>query len=139
MTEKITRTLQELASEFGIQNLDQFIQSAWQSSDSTDAEIVAELIERTVEDLLDQHFLWLHIVESEDCERLIPDGWYNFITVHPESRLCVTFQDTVPWKDIGFRVRIRTLQDAINAVITLTELIKQNLQKGGMNYGENRA
>ena len=131
MTEQITRTLEELASEFGIQDLDQFFQSAWQSSDLTDAEIVAELIERTVEDLLDQHFLWLHIVESEDCERLVPDGWFSFVAVHPRNKMCLTFQEKGLWKDISCRVQIRTLQDAIDAVVTLAELIKQNLQKEG--------
>jgi len=140
MTEReVMKTLQEISSEFGIEDLEQFIKSAWQSADLTDFETIAELVERAVENFLDECFLWIHVIETENCEQFVPDGWFSFVAVHPRNKMCLTFQDTGPWKDISCRVQIRTLQDAVNAVMTLTELIKSNLQKGGMDYGADRA
>ena len=130
MTEEARKALQDIAFEFRIEDLDQFIQSAWQNADFTDAEVVAELIERAVEILNDQYYLWLHVVETEDCELKIPDGWYSFIAVHPQSRLCLTFYyDPIGrWKCMCFRARIRNLSEAVDAVIRLAELIRQNLR-----------
>jgi len=138
--EQVAQTLQEIATEFGIEDLDQFIQSAWQDADPVSAGCVAEVIERASERLLDQYFLWSHIVETEDCEWFIPDGWYCFIAVHPESRLCLTFRHD--WvgclKSICFRARIRNIEDAIDAVVRLVDLIQSNLtnQKEGGAYAK---
>jgi hypothetical protein len=79
--------------------------------------------------VLDQHFLWVHIVEFEDTELRIPDGWYSFVAVHPETGQCLTFTNdqVYRWKCAGFRARIRSADDAIDAVTRLTALIEQNL------------
>ena len=63
MTEReVMKTLQEISSEFGIEDLEQFIKSAWQSADLTDFETIAELVERAVENFLDECFLWIHVI-----------------------------------------------------------------------------
>jgi hypothetical protein len=128
--EKVLQALREAQAEFNIEDLDRFIKQAWEEVDIIDAQIVAELTERAVEILLDQDFLWAHIIESEDCEEWIPDGWYSFIAVHPETGQCLTFlNDPVySWKSASFRARIRSADDAVDAVTRLAELIEQNLK-----------
>jgi hypothetical protein len=69
--EKVLQALREAQAEFNIEDLDRFIKQAWEEVDIIDAQIVAELTERAVEILLDQDFLWAHIIESEDCEEWI--------------------------------------------------------------------
>jgi len=140
---QVAQTLQQITTAFGIEDVDQFAQSAWQDADPVSAESVAEVIERAVECLLDQYFLWCHVIESEDCEQFIPDGWYRFIAVHPQSRLCLTFYHDPEghWKSICFRARIRNIEDAIDAVVRLVDLIQSNLtnftnQKEGGAYAE---
>jgi hypothetical protein len=128
--EKVLQALREAQAKYNIEDLDRFIKQAWEEVDIIDAQIVAELTERAVEILLDQDFLWAHIIESEDCEEWIPDGWYSFIAVHPETGQCLTFlNDPVySWKSASFRARIRSADDAVDAVTRLAELIEQNLK-----------
>jgi hypothetical protein len=129
--EKVLQALREAQAEFNIEDLDRFIKQAWEEVDIIDAQIVAELTERAVEILLDQDFLWAHIIESEDCEEWIPDGWYSFIVVHPETGQCLTFlKDPVyRWESrISFSARIKSADDAVDAVMSLAELIEQNLK-----------
>ena len=127
--EQVRQALEVVQAEFGITDLDHFIRSAWEDGDIVNAEGVAELVERATEIALDQHFLWVHIVEFEDTELRIPDGWYSFVAVHPETGQCLTFinDQVYRWKCAGFRARIRSADDAIDAVTRLTELIEQNL------------
>jgi hypothetical protein len=111
--------------------LDSFIKTAWEESDVLQAQFVAEIVERAVEILFGRHFLWVHIVESEDCELWLPDGWYSFVAVHPETGQCLTFvKDPVyRWESrISFSARIRSADDAVDAVTGLAELIEQNLK-----------
>jgi len=129
--EKVLQALREAQAEYNIEDLDEFIREAWEKVDIIDAQIVAELTERAVEILLDQDFLWAHFIESEDCEEWIPDGWYSFIAVHPETGQCLTFaKDPVySWESrISFSARIRSAEDAVEAVAGLAELIEQNLK-----------
>jgi hypothetical protein len=128
---KVLQALREAQAEYNIENLDEFIKQAWEEVNIVDAQIVAELTERAVEILLDQDFLWTHIIESEDCEEWIPDGWYSFIAVHPETGQCLTFvKDPVyRWESrISFSARIRSADDAVDAVAGLAELIEKNLK-----------
>jgi len=129
--EKVLQALREAQAEYNIEDLDEFIKQAWEEVNIIDAQIVAELTERAVEILLDQDFLWVHIIESEDCEEWIPDGWYSFIAVHPETGQCLTLaKDPVySWESrISFSARIRSADDAVDAVTRLAELIEQNLK-----------
>jgi hypothetical protein len=130
--EKVLQALREAQAEYNIENLDEFIKKAWEEVDIVDAQIVAELTERAVEILFDQEFLWVHIIESEDCEEWIPDGWYSFVAVHPETGQCLTFlKDPVySWESrISFGARIRSADDAVDAVAGLAELIERNLKR----------
>ena len=128
--EKVLQALREAQAEYNIENLDEFIKQAWEEVDIVDAQIVAELTERAVEILLDQDFLWVHIIESEDVEEWIPDGWYSFIAVHPETGQCLTFLNDPVYrcKSASFRARIRSADDAVDAVTGLAELIERNLK-----------
>jgi gamma-glutamylcyclotransferase (GGCT)/AIG2-like uncharacterized protein YtfP len=129
--EKVLQALREAQAEYNIENLDEFIKKAWEEVDIVDAQIVAELTERAVEILFDQDFLWVHIIESEDCEEWIPDGWYSFVAVHPETHQCLTvIEDPVySWESrASFSARIRSAEDAVDAVMSLAELIEQNLK-----------
>jgi len=129
--EKVLQALREAQAEYNIENLDEFTKQAWEEGNILDAEIVAELTERAVEILFDQHFLWVHIIESEDCEEWIPDGWYSFVAVHPKTHQCLTvLEDPVySWESrASFSARIRSAEDAIDAVTRLAELIEQNLK-----------
>ena len=69
-------------------------------------------------------------MESEDCEEWIPDGWYSFVAVHPETGQCLTFLNDPVYrcKSASFRARIRSAEDAVDAVMRLAELIEQNLK-----------
>jgi hypothetical protein len=129
--EKVLQALKEAQAEYNIEDLDEFIRQAWEEVDIIDAQIVAELTERAVEILLDQDFLWVHIIESEDCEEWIPDGWYSFVAVHPVSHQCLTvLKDPVySWESrASFGTRIRSADEAVDAVMRLAELIEQNLK-----------
>ena len=129
--EKVLQALREAQAEYDIKNLDRLVREAWEEGDVLYAEIVVELTERAIEILFDQHFLWVHIIESEDCEEWIPDGWYSFVAVHPETGQCLTFlKDPVySWESrISFSARIRSADDAVDAVMSLAELIEQNLK-----------
>jgi len=129
--EKVLQALREAQAEYDIKNLDRLVREAWEEGDVLYAEIVAELTERAIEILFDQHFLWVHIVESEDFEEWIPDGRYSFVAVHPETGQCLTFlKDPVySWESrSSFRARIRSAEDAIDAVTRLAELIERNLK-----------
>jgi hypothetical protein len=128
--EKVLQALREAQAEYNIKDLDNFIRTAWEEGDVLQAQFVAEMVERAVEILFERHFLWVHIVESEDCELWLPDGWYSFVAVHPETGQCLTFlNDSVyRWKSASFRARIRNADDAVDAVTRLAELIEQNLK-----------
>jgi hypothetical protein len=129
--EKVLQALKKAQGEYDIKDLDRFVREAWEEGDVLYAEIVAELTERAIEILFDQHFLWVHIVESEDFEEWIPDGWYSFVAVHPETGQCLTFlKDPVHSgkSRSSFRARIRSADDAVDAVTRLAELIEQNLK-----------
>jgi hypothetical protein len=128
--EKVLQAIREAQEEYNIKDLDNFIKTAWEDGDVLQAQFVAELIERAVEILFERHFLWVHIVESEDSEIWIPDGWYSFVAVHPETGQCLTFlNDSVyRWKSASFRARIRSADDAVDAVMRLAELIERNLK-----------
>jgi len=128
--EKVLQALREVQAEYDIKDLDRLVREAWEEGDVLYAEIVVELIERAVEILFNQHFLWVHIIESEDCEEWVPDGWYSFVAVHPETRQCLTFfNDPVNRrKSASFRARIRSAEDAVDAVMRLAALIEQNLK-----------
>jgi len=128
--EKVLQALSEAQAEYDIKDLDSFARTAWEEGDALQAQFVAEMIERAVEILFERHFLWVHIVESEDCELWLPDGWYSFVAVHPETGQCLTFlNDPVySWKSASFRARIRSADDAVDAVARLAELIEQNLK-----------
>jgi len=128
--EKVLQALREAQAEYNIKDLDSFIKTAWEEGDVLQAQFVAEMVERAVEILFGRHFLWVHIVESEDCELWLPDGWYSFVAVHPKTGQCLTFlNDSVyRWKSASFRARIRSADDAVDAVMRLAELIEQNLK-----------
>jgi len=129
--EKVLQALREAQAEYDIKNLDRLVREAWEEGDVLYAEIVVELTERAVEILFDQNFIWVHIIESEDCEEWIPDGWYSFVVVHPETGQCLTFlKDPVHSgkSRASFRARIRSADDAVDAVMRLAELIEQNLK-----------
>jgi hypothetical protein len=129
--ERVLQAIREAQAEYNIEDLDRFIREAWEEGNILDAEIVAELTERAIEILFDQDFLWVHIIESEDCEEWIPDGWYSFVAVHPETHQCLTvLKDPVySWESrASFGTRIRSADDAVDAVTRLAELIEQNLK-----------
>jgi hypothetical protein len=128
--EKVLQALREAQAEYDIKDLDRLVREAWEEGDVLYAEIVVELIERAVEILFNQHFLWVHIIESEDCEEWVPDGWYSFVAVHPETGQCLTFFNDPVYRrrSASFRARIRSADDAVDAVAGLAALIEQNLK-----------
>jgi hypothetical protein len=128
--EEVLQAFKEVQAEYDIKDLDKFIRTAWEEGDVLQAQFVAEMIERAVEILSERHFLWVHIVESEDCELWLPDGWYSFVAVHPETGQCLTFLNDSVYrcKSASFRARIRSADDAVDAVMRLVELIEQNLK-----------
>jgi len=104
-----------------------FIRFAWEDSDPCLCEQVAEIIELSVERVVDRVLIWAHIIESQDAERFDPDGWYAFIAVDPETQKCVTLHEDYCSKTILARFRILDEQEAVEAVTKLSCLILKNL------------
>jgi len=114
----------------GAEGLSATIERAWQSGDIVLASLVAEIIERAVELLTDKVFLWHHDIEFEDYETCVPDGFYRFIAVDPETGTCLTFHKDVVWNNIAIRAEIKDLGQAIKAVEKLLDVVTANLKEG---------
>ena len=106
-----------------------FIRFAWEDSDPCLCEQVAEIIELSVERVVDRVLIWAHIVESADAERFDPDGWYAFIAVDPETGQCLTLHEDYRGKTILARFRILSEEEAVEAVTKLSRLILERLGK----------
>jgi len=128
--EALVNVYNEFADEPGAEGLSETIRQAWQSGDIVLASLVAEIIERAVELLTDKVFLWHHDIEFEDYETCVPDGFYRFIAVDPETGRCLTFHKEMAWRSISFRTEIKDLGQAIDAVAKLVDVITTNLKEG---------